>query len=148
MYSDTYLGAAVAVVASATHENYKDVAKWLEEAWATVRDVLADDIATNWARSFDYCFPPMRAARNEMDYLDFVQMCDDFAVEVQKAQDFDDTCELWYLGKLCEAAKERGIGTADSMGIYVRKMLEAFLVNASIHAGIEFDDDPAELWQN
>lgn len=148
MYSDVYLSAAVSVVATATHENYKEVARWLEEAWAKVRDILADDIAEGWARSFDLCFPPMRAARNELDYLDFVQMCDDFYHEVQTAQNFDDANELWYLDELCKVAREKGISTADSMVVYVPKMLEAFLMNAAIHAGIEFDDDPAELWQN
>lgn len=148
MYSDVYLSAAVSVVATATHENYKEVAKWLENAWAKVRDILEDDIADFSARSFDLCFPPMRAARNELDYLDFVQMCDDFYHEVQTAQAFDDGNELWYLGELCKVAREKGISTADSMVVYVPKMLEAFLMNAAIHAGIEFDDDPAELWQN
>ena len=148
MYSDVYLSAAVAIVASATHENYKDVAKWLDEAWSKVREGLAHDIASNWARSFDLCFPPMRAAASEMDYLDFVQMCDDFHHEVQKAQNFDDGNELWYLGELCKFAREKGISTADSMVVYVPKMLEAFLMNIAIHAGIEFDDDPAELWKN
>ena len=148
LYSDTYLCAAVSVVATATHENYKEVARWLEEAWAKVRDILEDDIADNWARSFDLCFPSMRSARNELDYLDFVQMCDDFYHEVQTVQEFDDGNELLYLGELCKVAKEKEAATADSMGVYVSKMLEAFLMNTAIHAGIEFDDDPADLWKN
>lgn len=148
MYSDIYLCAAVSVVATATHESYKDVAKQLENAWSRVRDILEDNIANNWARSFDLCFPPIRAARNELDYLDFVQMCDDFYREVQTAQEFDDENELWYLGELCKVAREKGSSTADSMVVYIPKMLEAFLMNVAIHAGIEFDDDPAELWKN
>lgn len=148
MYSDTYLCAAVSVVATATRENYKEIARQLEEAWAKVRDILADDISDNWARSFDLCFPSMRSARNELDYLDFVQMCDDFYHEVQTVQEFDDGNELWYLGELCKVAKEKEAATADSMGVYISKMLEAFLMNTAIHAGIEFDDDPADLWKN
>jgi hypothetical protein len=148
MYSIGYLSATVSLVATNTHESYTEVAKWLEEAWTKVRDILAKDIESKWARSFDPCFPAMRSARSEMEYLDFVELCDNYFQEVQKSQDFDDANELWYLGELCKVAREKGISTADSMVVYVPKMLEAFLLNSAIHAGIEFDDDPADLWQN
>lgn len=148
MYSDVYLCGAISVVAAATNEHPQTVAKWFDNAWARVRDHIADDMTTMWARNFDMDFHAMRAARKELTPQDFAQMCEDFRHEVDTTANFDDSGELWYLGELCKVAYDKGVGTADSAPVYIGRMVDAFLMNTAYHAGIHFDNDPADLFNN